>query len=151
VLGSSGIELSEYIYSSTSVDNSQIETITYLINKYLLIFFILQSISRYTMFDVISLIIFCTLSMPSTIATAKLSTKRIGKIPHTAGHGGKNRPWWIYFNTFKRLALTLDCRPNVILAGNRMQFEAVVGSDRHKRIVGIRIAYVVPVSSAVLV
>ena len=32
--------------------------------------------------------------------------KRIGKIPHTAGHG-TNRRWWIYCNTVKRLPLSL--------------------------------------------
>ena len=149
VLGCSGIELSEYIYSSTSVDNSQTETITYLINKYLLIFLILQSISRYTMFDVISLSFSVHCRCPSTIATAKLSTKRIGKIPHTAGHGGKKRGRGGYISTHLSVwPWRLIVIANVILVGNRLQFEAVVGSDRHKRIVSIRIGYVVPVTSA---
>ena len=36
--------------------------------------------------------------------------KRIGKLPHGSGRGGKIKLWWVYSNMFKRLPLSIiDC------------------------------------------
>jgi len=52
-------------------------------------------------------VIFYTLLMPLKNCARRYQMKRIGKIPHVAGQGGKNERWLICFNTFKSLSLSL--------------------------------------------